>query len=224
MKSWQDLKFPPNKTVYPKDGVSRARNIIVYRGDDIRLYILSAGFMVAVVSAAAIVFAVLYTNQGLRESRQLPSETDAIEDSDFDDIYDFDSSPVVFHAMNLILFSLITYVHLIHRRYIIRMYYDESKKLFTCVTYRTLIPWKTKSFAVKAGTAVLRPKLQSLPKFSWSCRLNGSKFNVHSHNFKYPVYFNVLFGFEDPNAISKLNDTDATAEEIFRERIKSKAD
>ena len=216
-RMWEDLKFPPNKTVYPKDGVSRARNIIVYRGDYIRLYILTAGWLLVSAGLFALYFIYHAHVYGLRPIVELPEDTDDLEDLEYRDMYDLDNNPY-FRAMILVFAScLLGYMHLLHRRYIIRMYYDESKKMFTCVTYRSLVPWLTKTFKVKAGDAVVRPK-GTYTKFSWTCTLAGRKAIVQDVHFKYPVYFNVLFGYEDPQAITKLNDSDVSAEEIFRRK------
>ena len=225
LKKWEDLKFPPNKIVYTKDKVSRARNIIVYRSDDIRLYILSTGFFVLLFAFGNVLLMIHLLRHGTKERIVLPEDTDEFEDVEYQDIYDLDSSPFAWFLILMMGASVVFLLHIIHKRFVIRMYYDESKKLFTCVTYNPLLPWTTRSFPVKAGSATVRTlsKMENTfnpnrSKFSWTCKLNGKKMIVNDLCFKYPVYFNVLFGYEDPNAIAKLSDSDETAEQIFRRR------
>jgi hypothetical protein len=108
-------------------------------------------------------------------------------------------------------------------RYVIRIYYNEPKKLFTIATYNPLMPWRTANHVVRAGTGRVLPSLRHDDNsFRLTCNsvIDGRKYQLYPEFFKYPVYFNVLFGYEDPEAIAKLNDSDENVDKIFRDRAR----
>ena len=120
-------------------------------------------------------------------------------------------------------------------RYVMRVYYNSAKNQYCLVTYRPLTPWITRTRVVPAGSGRL---LEQLPRSSllapvsgekrnnftltYNCVIDGKKYLLFPEYFKFPVYFNVLFAHDDPDAIARLNDSDENADKIFRDRSKER--
>lgn len=214
-KKTRDIVYEPLLVVYRKDGVSRARNVLVYKSDhNIVIPCLNvAGIFVFLASIHHV-----YRNYYLTPPKRDP------------EIYG-DEDPV----MNLIpLLGGIAWTVFVSRfitRYVTRVYYNDAKKEFTLVTYNLIAPFFTMPRVVRAGSGRVIEKDKNhdpefiwnpIPRVTYNCTVDGSKYLLHPEYFKYPVYFNVLFGYDDPEAITKLEDNDTTADRIFKERAEDK--
>lgn len=201
---WNEWLVPPLHRIYKVDKVSRARNIVVYRSDEGRPYLFAFGFIIIAFNAVMIWWAYDYFVNGTLIN---PDE------------YSLDNDPVLIWCGIALTFWLVYMGYKVRARRILRMYYNEAKGEFTAVTYNVFKPWGTKTEIVKAGTAKNKPLTQySKFQLTWNCYLNDKKRLLDALCFKYPVYYNVLFGTTDPNEIGKLHDTDENCEQLFRRR------
>lgn len=209
-RKMRDFYDEPLRVVYRKDAVSRARNILVYKGQR---------NIIAPATGIATIIAFLF---GVETCYYIFYEEEHKQDPDYDENADTEATVLILMA-GASSFALL--VGTVLNRYVIRMYYNESKKLFTITTYSLMKPWLTQNRVVRAGTGRLRaekvtPDGEVRHHLLYNCTIDGRKYLLYPEAFKYPVYFNVLFGHDDPHAIARLNDSDENADKIFRDRSK----
>lgn len=210
-RKWRDIYYEPLRVVYRKDKVSRARNILVYKSQrNLAVPLFGAFWAVAFCVGLEFTYEILY----LEEHKKL-------EHYDKNDI----NLEIYLPIVGLIAWTICAYR--LMTRHISRVYYNEAKKEFTLITYNLVAPFSTMRRVVRAGAGRLEKKPDSefiywpgdlFPRVTYNCSIDGQKYMLHPEFFKYPVYFNVLFGFDDPEAIAKLEDSDRTADQIFRQR------
>lgn len=215
-RKWRDIVYEPMRVVFQKDGVSRARNVLVYKS--------AHNLVMPCLCAAGIVMLLVGLDFGyriyfLKEKKIRNPEIDGEEE------------PLMDLMMLLGFLGWVTFVCLLVSRYVIRIYYNDAKKEFTLVTYNLVAPFFTMTRVVRAGSGRIIEKNKNRdPEYAWNplsqltfnCKVDGSKYLLHPQRFKYPVYFNVLFGYDDPEAITKLADSNTTADKIFKDRADDK--
>lgn len=213
IKWHRELVTQPLRVIYRKDSrVSRARNILVYKAR----HHISAPILGFVVNVAfGIICVHCYYSYKYCQS----PEYDPLEKVE---------QNAVFSIVGISVYAF--FVHRFLGRYIIRMYYNEPKQQFTLVTFRWWAPWLTNNRIVKAGSAKLLKKYMKDPhtgrdvdfRITANCDIGGKYYYLSPNHFKFPVYYNVLFGYDDPQAISKLHDDNTNADQIFKERAEER--
>lgn len=192
-----NLKDPGAMTVFAKDNVSIRRYLLIYRGDFDRTSL----FTFMLIGKLGCILALI----GLALRR------DVTKDEDYDPYDELDWTATYYGAI-AVLFSLVALGHVICRRYVIRMYYDKSKKDFVGVTFNNWAPWRVRKFSCKAGDG---KAVTSMPKSQWmlgNVRINNSRYILTIDDFKFPIYYNVLLGYQKADEIDSLRDSNLTAD------------
>lgn len=191
--------------------MSRARNILVYKSQrNLAVPVFGALWAICLCIGLEFSYRIFY----LEEHKKRP-------EYDKHDI----NLEVYLPIVGLIGWTICSYR--LMTRHVARVYYNEAKKEFTIITHNLVAPFSTMRRVVRAGTGRLEKYPDNefiyspsglFPRVTYNCSVEGQKYLMHPEFFKYPVYFNVLFGFDDPEAIAKLDDSDRTADQVFRQR------
>lgn len=206
---WQEIKMPSATTIFRRDGVSMAYNTLIYRGDYNRFIVYVSFFL---SYGLTICGGYLLATEAYK--RNVYGADPRLDPNDWLDTL----QPTILGFACLGLFAL--KMTAITRFYILRMYYNKSKQEFTYTTVNTFKPWALSRYTCKPGNATeLRQK-----HTDWilgNTKINGRRFMMSGKEFKYPIYYSVLFGYSKPEAIDTLDDTNLDAERLFKLRRRS---
>ncbi len=94
------------------------------------------------------------------------------------------------------VFLVCVIIIIICKRYVLRIYYNESQNKFTLSMFNWFWPLSTRTISCKAGDAV---EIESTThRILGNCRINQNKLFINEEHFKLPAYYNLLFGYSQP--------------------------
>ncbi|CAG2112376.1 unnamed protein product [Medioppia subpectinata] len=115
------------------------------------------------------------------------------------------------HVPELVVIVSLFHINL-SRRYILRMYFNHTKSMFTVSTWRWYLPFKTHTFQCKPGSAaeykLLGINSPLLGVFFGNCKIQNTRHFINENHFTFPAYYNVLYGFSPAEAVADLKIAD----------------
>lgn len=137
-------------------------------------------------------------------------------------IWQYPSAKLV--AGSLVLLFYAVALVLIAKRCILRIYYNEAAQKFTFVNLHPVNPHRVQIIETKAGKNIqLIPDDYKGFDPLWSALLYNSKILIDADRFSNKSYFNVLFGFSEPDSIIKLSGDKNISEYYERKDRKNKS-
>ena len=201
-KAYREWQYPTATWYFKKDGISRARYTLCYNSTMARRYLPWAMWASPCI-LGFLAWMIYFWIWGEKRER---------------DPYDIDQSDAHFYAIwSFFLLIWLTFF-MISKRYVIRMYYSESKNQYVGILSSPFNPLGIRRFKCKPGDAIPLNTNQ-LRNFGANCTINGTKRLVDFQNFKFNTYFNVLFGYDKPDEIIKLmTNKDINVGNIIRDK------
>ena len=204
---------PPNHKLYEQDQIRRAENVMVYKANSMTSPFLTAKFYSVV--AAVLGFGYIFS-LGLNQEQ--------INAANFDP-YDYhwynEPTNMGLIGLTVCVFYAATFSFLA-RRSILRIYYNHNKQTFTLVRMNSFNPHSIVKIETAAGknTKVIPENYSGFDPY-WTAEIYGKRIYLDADCFAAKAYFNVLFGFSDPDAITKLS-RDKNVDEYFDRKNKMK--
>ena len=206
-----NFKSPTAAKMFKRDGVSVRHYIIVYTGHTVRNVMgaaLVGSYIISFVSACMLVY------YGYQKYLGYPGKKI--------DPYEWDHNPDIVFLVIMIGVAWSWLIITIARRRILRIYYNKSAREFLLTRLNVCNPTKTVSFTCKAGEG----KFVDHPKTAFllgDININGKRCVINDDEFKLPIYYNILLGYQSPDEIDSIDKKEPGFEKRYRSKYDEKA-
>ncbi len=160
-----------------KDKINRNDNILVYKAEYNRIATFG-GIIFSLLASLGFVYLQVITY-----------------DKEYSDPFDTTNNISLKYGFYPV-FLVCVIIIIVCKRYVLRIYYNESENKFTLSMLKWFWPFNTRTISCRAGDAVQIKS--SIHKIFGNCRINKNQLYISDEHFKIPAYYNLLFGYSQP--------------------------